>query len=237
MFTIKLRLVLLGSIAWLAAAPVAHAQWAVVDVGAIAQLVQQVETMREQLGTAREQLTQAREQYDAMTGSRGMESLLRNVERNYLPGNWADLAAALQGMQGAYGALGAEMQSALQANAVLSASQLAALSPAERADLEATRRSIAMLQALARQALATTSQRFGAIEQLIDAIPAATDQKAALDLQARIGAEATMLANEQAKLQVLHQAAQAESDAQQQRLLERAITDLGSMRRLPALGL
>ncbi len=34
----------------------AHAQWAVVDVGAIAQLIQQVTTMEQQLSTAKDQL-------------------------------------------------------------------------------------------------------------------------------------------------------------------------------------
>lgn len=237
MFRFNVGSFILGSIACIALAPSAHAQWAVVDVGAIAQLVEQLQTMREQLTTARDQLSQARAQYEATTGTRGMESLLRNVERNYLPGSWADLAATLQGTQSAYGALAAELQSVVQENAVLSAEQVAALSPAERADLEETRRTTALVQALARQALTTTSQRFAAIEQLIDAIPTATDQKAVLELQARIGAEATMLANEQAKLQVLHQAAQAETDAQRQRLLERSISDIGSLRRLRPLGL
>ena len=45
---------------------------------------------------------------------------------------------------------------------------------------------------------------------LIDAIPAATDQKGILDLQARIGAEQGMLQNEQTKLLVLSQALRAE---------------------------
>ena len=46
-----------------------------------------------------------------------------------------------------------------------------------------------------------------------------------------------MLANEQTKLQVLANAAQAEASAQRQRLLERAIGDVGSLRQLPPLGL
>jgi hypothetical protein len=164
-------------------------------------------------------------------------NLLRNVERNYLPANWNELVASIQGAQGAYGALTAEMQRALEANAVLSPEQLAALSAAERADLEATRRTLAVVQALARRSLATTSERFAALEQLIDAIGRANDQKAILELQARIGAEATMLANEQTKLQVLERTVKAEMAANEQRLLERAIADVGSLRRLRPLGL
>jgi len=215
--------------------PAAHAQWAVVDVGAIAQLVQQLQTMQRQLDTARDQLAAQRAHNNAITGTRGMQLLLRGVDRNYLPQNWAALVAAAQGAQGAYSALATEIDAATRANSVLSAAQLAALSPRERADVEATRRTTATMQGLARQALQSTSNRFASIEQLIDAIANANDQKAALDLQARIGAEAAMLANEQSKLEVLRQVAHAESEAQRQRLLERAITDIGSLRRLPPL--
>jgi type IV secretion system protein VirB5 len=219
----------------LLSASVAHAQWAVVDVGAIAQLVQQLQTLQQQLDTARNQLSQQRAHYAAITGARGMQSLLRGANRNYLPQDWAALVAAAQGAQGAYGALAREIDAATRANAVLSAAQIAALSPAERADIESTRRTTALMQGLARQALQATSNRFASIEQLIDAIANANDEKAVLDLQARIGAEAVMLTNEQSKLDVLRQAAHAESEAQRQRLLERAINDIGSLRRLPPL--
>lgn len=228
------RFIVVGMLS-LTSIPAAHAQWAVVDVGAIAQLVQQLQTMQRQLDTARDQLAAQRTHNNAITGSRGMQLLLRGVDRNYLPQNWAALVAAAQGAQGAYSALTTEIDAATRANAVLSAAQLAALSPRERADVEATRRTTATMQGLARQALQSTSSRFASIEQLIDAIANANDQKAALDLQARIGAEAAMLANEQSKLEVLRQAAHAESEAQRQRLLERAITDIGSLRQLPPL--
>ena len=228
------RLIAMGALS-LASISVAHAQWAVVDVGAIAQLVEQLLTMQQQLDTARNQLEEQRAHYRSITGSRGMQLLLRGVNRNYLPQDWAALVAAAQGAQGAYSALAAEIDAATRANAVLSAAQLAALSPAERADIEATRRTTAMMQGLARQALLATSHRFASIEQLIDAIANANDQKAVLDLQARIGAETAMLANEQSKLEVLRQTAHAESEARRQRLLERAITDIGSLRQLPPL--
>ena len=60
---LKSRFAWLWSLVLLACAPCAHAQWAVVDVGAITQLIQQVATMQEQLSTARDQLSQARDQF------------------------------------------------------------------------------------------------------------------------------------------------------------------------------
>lgn len=228
---------ILGALAWLTTAPAAHAQFAVIDVGAIGQLIQQIEVMREQLTAAHHQVTQAQEEYASITGARNMDRLLSNVERNYLPENWDDLAASVRGLLDAYGALSAEVRRAVEGNAVLTPAQLARLSAAELSDLEHARRVAAMPQALARRALITTSERFRSLQDLIEAIARAGDQKAILDLQARIGAEATMLANEQTKLQVLANAAQAEASAQRQRLLERAIGDVGSLRQLRPLGL
>jgi hypothetical protein len=218
-------------------APAAHAQWAVIDVGAIAQLVQQIATMRDQLSTARNQLRQAENAYRSMTGGRGMHQLLSNQQRNYLPQDWAQLEAAMRQSIGNYGAFHSQISSLMNANAVLTPTQLASLSPRERDQVEAGRRSAAMLQATMRQALSTTSGRFAAIQQLIGAISSASDQKAILDLQARIAAEETMLQNEQTKLQVFYQATQAEELARMQRNREQAIVDVGSLRRLPAMGL
>jgi type IV secretion system protein VirB5 len=237
MSLLKARFLAVWSLLLLACAPCAHAQWAVIDVGAIAQLIQQVVTMEQQLSTAKDQLTQAHDQFNSMTGGRGMESLLSGVNRNYLPPNWSQLEGALRGAAGAYGALNASLGALIEANSVLTAAEVARLSPSEREHLEAARRSAALLQATSRDALATTSQRFASLQSLISAISGARDQKGILDLQARIAAEQGMLQNEQTKLDTLYQVAQAEQWARAQRLREQAIADVGSFRDLPPLGL
>lgn len=237
MLLFKVRWLVVCMVMALGITPVAHAQFAVVDVGAIAQLIQQVNTMRQQLETTREQLDEARQTLDSMRGGRGMERLLAGTARNYLPSDWQELAAVLDQAGATYGALAAELQRVIDANAILTARQVAALSQVERAHLEAGRRSAAMLQALTRQALSETSRRFASIQQLIDAIPGARDQKAILDLQARIQAEQGMLQNEATKLGVLYQGAQAEEWARQQRIREQAIASIGSLRDLPPMRL
>ena len=93
------------------------------------------------------------------------------------------------------------------------------------------------MQATSQQALQSSSQRFASLQQLINAIPSATDQKGALDLQARIAAEQAMLQNEQTKVQTLNQALQADERARQQRAQELSISNLGSLRTLPPIGL
>jgi type IV secretion system protein VirB5 len=237
MLSLRKNAGLLSLVALLGVAPAAHAQWAVVDVGAIAQLVKQVATLEQQLRTAQDQLQQAQQQYQSMTGGRGMEQLLSGTVRNYLPADWQTLAATVQGVPGSYGALRARLTATLQGNAVLTPAQTALLSDQERAQLDSARGSAALLQVTTQQALANTSTRFAALQQLTNAIPAATDQKAVLDLQARIGVEQAMLQNENTKLMVLYQAAQAEELARDQRARELAIANIGSLRRLGPIGL
>jgi len=207
--------------------PQANAQFAVIDVGAIAQLVQQVRQMQQALQTAQNQLNQAEQEYQSITGPRGMQNLLSNVNRNYLPPTWAQLPTALA----------SPIQSQVNTNAVLTASQVAALSPAERQQLNAARNNAALLQVATQQAYATTSGRFASVQTLINAIPSANDQKGILDLQARIQAEQGMLQTDSTKLNLLYQAAQAQELARRQSAIEQVVAGVGNLRTLPALRL
>ena len=204
-----------------------RAQIPVTDIGAIVQLVQQISYWQQQIQGMASQLNQLQSTYTSMTGTRGMQSLLSNVNRNYLPSSWAQLPTALA----------PPIQATVRMNAVLTPAQVAALSPAEQQQLNAARGNAALLQVAAQEAYATTSSRFASVQQLIDGIGSATDQKGILDLQARIQAEQGMLLNESNKLVVLYQAAQAQEWARQQRTREQAVADIGSLRTLSALRL
>jgi type IV secretion system protein VirB5 len=239
-----LRYVAAVGVAALIQVPPAGAQFAVIDVAAIVQEVQQVQrlaqlvqTAQHQLATAQDQLTQARAELQAMTGGRGMERLLAGVARNYLPRNWDDLSAVLAGGSGAYGALSNEVDTQVRANSVLPVAAVNALSVAERTLLTDDRRRAAMAQALSREALSAASDRFTSIQQLIGTIGTASDPKAILDLQARIQAEQGMVANETLKVRLLEQTLAAEESARRQRVREWAVQDVGSLRTLAPLGL
>ena len=236
---LKRALPMLACLIGLAIAPPSRAQWAVVDVGAITQLIQEVNYWKQQIQAMSSQLNQLQSTYNAMTGNRGMQNLLPITPqtRNYLPTNWQGLIATLNGLSGSYGALSAQLNSTLSANAILTPAQLSRLSSQEQAQLQSSRNSAALMQATSQQALQASSQRFVTLQQLINAIPTATDQKGALDLQARIAAEQTMLQNEQTKIQTLNQALQADERARQQRAQELSISNLGSLRTLPPIGL
>lgn len=207
--------------------PRAHAQFAVIDVGAIAQLVGQAQTLEQQLVTAQNQLAQATAEYASITGGRGMESLLAGAPRNYLPMNWSDLQAVLNGGGGRYGMLSAGVAGSMQLNAVLSPQQLAALPADASLQAQSARSLTALAQNVAREALQTTSGRFDSLQQLIGTLPRATDQKAVLDLQARIAAENAMLQNEQTKLQTLDRVLRAQAQAEQEQIWERTIAGHG----------
>ena len=194
----------------------AHAQFAVIDVAAVNQLVQQMSAWQQQLMSMRLQLLQMEQTRIALTGWRGMEKLLplTPADRNYLPFDAAGLLATVAGT-GPYSALSGRINQYVSGNAVLTAQDLAQLPPNDVARLSALRQTIAMRQALMSEAYAHSSERFTALGVLIDKIAAAPDAKAVADLQARIAAEQTMLQNENAKIATLDHDADAERDARE----------------------
>lgn len=205
----------------------ASAQWAVVDVGAIAQLVQEVQQMQQALQVAQSTLGQAQQAYQSMTGLRGMQNLLSGINRNYLPSSWSQLPTALA----------SPLQAQIGSNAVLTTAQVSALSPAEQQILNAARTNAALLQVATQQAYSTTSSRFSSVQQLINAIATATDQKGILELQARIQAEQGMLQTDHTKLDLLYQAAQAQELATRQTAREQVVAGVGNLRTLAPLQL
>lgn len=218
-------LVLLTLVSMLCLSPRAQAQFAVIDLASLAQLIQEVQQMSQALQTAQNQLNQAQQEYTSITGLRGMQNLLSGINRNYLPATWPQLPTALA----------SPLRSQIGTNAVLTPAQVAAMSPAEQQVLNSSRTNTALLQVATQDAYATTSSRFAAVQQLINAIPSATDQKGILELQARIQAEQGMLQNDSTKLNVLYQAAQAQEWANRQAAREQVVASVGNLRTLPTL--
>ena len=205
----------------------AQAQFAVIDVASVTQLISQLNTLEQQLATAKEDLSQAKSAYQSTVGGRGMEQLLSGTVRNYLPADWNSLQGAFQSGGGAYSVLSSDLAATLKANAVLPQQVFSGVSSAAQQQLQSQRETVALLQAISHEELATTSNRFASLQQLINALGSASDQKSVLDLQARIGAEGVMLQNEQAKLQVLYQSAVAQQWANEQQAREQAVVSHG----------
>lgn len=216
----------------------------VIDFTAIANLIQQIMYWQQQISAMQkqyEQLQQSKNQltqtYAAMTGTRGMEQLLQTPDaaRNYLPSSYGDLMGTINGSSASYTGLSSLVQSIIKANSVLSTTQLDALSPELRQVVEQGRQSAAMLNGMTQSAYQNTSQRFSALQQLIDRIASAQDPKAIQDLQARIQAEQNMLTNEQTKLQSLYQVVQSEELMRKQRIREQSASGIGSTRLLSSV--
>jgi len=200
----------------------------VIDVASLIQLIQQLQYWVQQIQLMKNQVSQLQQSYTAITGPRGMQNLLAGNQRNYLPADWNQMLAVLDNTAPAYSGLSAQAQTVMNANAVLSSRDVRALSPSQQQILAQGRKAAALLQVMSRAAYQNTSQRFAALQQLINAIGAAQDAKAIQDLQGRIAAEQAMLQNEQTKLQVLYQSAQADHLAQQQRVREQSFSGVGS---------
>ena len=212
----------------IAVAPIARAQWAVIDVAAVARLSAELQTLDQSLTTQQQEFGAAEAELRGMSGTRGMQDLLGGIRRNYLPENWAQLRAAADGSPGSYPNLSAAVRDAMLAHAYLSSGQLQTLSPSARQQLVANRRTAALLEALSASALSDASARFSGLQQLIATIGTARDQKSILDLTARIGAEQTMLENEQTKLRVLFAAAEAQRWIDHERERDAAIAAQGN---------
>jgi len=215
----------------------AQAQFAVIDIASVTQLVNEVRQLEQQVATARSQLLQAQSEYAAITGNRGMQNLLSGTLRNYLPTDWTQLSQVMSGSSASFPALASSVSSLVSSNAILTASQVASLSPSQQALLAAARQNPALLAAMSQTALANSSGRFAELQSLISAIGTASDQKASLDLTARVTAEQAMLQNEATKIEILYQVAQSQEWARVQRVREQALADQGSMRTLSPMGL
>lgn len=237
----RLLLALLFAATAFMASPGAKAGIPVIDVTAVANLMQQIMYWQQQISSMQKQYDQLKASRDqlaqthgAMTGTRGMEQLLPIPElaRNYLPPSYGELMSTLNGSTTGYAGLANHVQSIMRANSVLSGTQMNALSPELRQIVEQGRQSAALLNGMTQSAYQNTSQRFSTLQQLINRIATAQDPKAIQDLQARIQAEQSMLTNEQTKLQSLYQVAQSQELMRKQRVREQSASDIGSTRSL-----
>jgi type IV secretion system protein VirB5 len=91
----------------------------VIDVTAVANLMQQVMYWQQQISAMQKQYDQLRQSkdqlamtYGAMTGNRGMEQLLptSDLARNYLPPSYGELMNTLNGSSASYNGLANHMQ-------------------------------------------------------------------------------------------------------------------------------
>lgn len=195
-----------------------NGQTAANQTATMAQWAQQIVEMKNQYDQLTQQYTQMQEDYAAVTGSRGLGTILNNPElRDYLPNDW----------QGVYDSVKSQGYSGLSGTAatVYSESRIydscAHISMADQRTLcEASAVKAAQDKGFALDAYDTAKGRLTQIDQLMSQINATDDPKSIAELQGRIQAEQAMIQNEQTKLQLYDMVAQAEDRIQQQQQLE-----------------
>jgi len=202
----------------------AGAAYPVIDVASIAQLVQQLNQMRDQL-------EQAREQYKSLTGIRGFGDLFNNpLLREYLPEEWTNLYDAVQ--SGDIAGISGRVDELIAAAQEGSLEEIAADVETRRARLGAVNRAVG--EAGFEAAIERTEQ----IQSLIEEISNTEDPKGIAELQARIAGEQAAVANEMAKLQLVAMLQQAEErmiDARAEETFKRYMTGSNAVPAPPSI--
>lgn len=182
-----------------------YAQMPVIDNAALAKWVVQIMHMKEQL-------SQLIETNRSLSGARGLENLANNPEsRRYLPSDYAEIMAKGYGNS-------KEIRKQYELAGVKDTKLIPGSDSAKT--FEQNAQSAATGKATFEEAYRQASNRIGQIEVLLNHLKQTKDPKDALDLNARIAAEQALLTNEQTKLQMLANIAQAEDRLQAQRAKE-----------------
>lgn len=188
----------------------ANAGIPVIDVANLAQAIEQVlawaqqyQQMVDQIQEARNQVTQLQTTYDSMTGSRGLGTILNSAvdqaARRYLPAGGSDIEQLASGIVAGYGSLQATVADFKSSVSSLPIGIFTAGSNAANAWV-AKVNSLATQKALGESAYSSAAQRTTDLENMIATISVASDPKAIAEMQARIGAQQALVANENAKL-------------------------------------
>lgn len=164
--------------------------------------VKQAGDMGRQIQEAQRQLTQAKATFDSMNGSRGISGLLRNPSLySYLPSNAANaLRANTSGVSGT---------DAILANMKMLGIEQTSLDPksATATNFASRQTSNANYQLLNDQAYQAANDRIKQLDAMVKSIDGAKDPMAINALAVRVHAEQGLIANEQARLNVLANAA------------------------------
>jgi Type IV secretion system proteins len=208
----------------------------VFDEQALVTNLQQLASWAQQLQQMKAQLTQQSGTLQSMTGNRGMADVLpiANSMRNYLPQGASDMASVLNNTNNSYSGMSSQIQALVKNNSILSNASLTNMnmSPQQSKLLTDRRTNAAAIQSIASQGMANASARFSYLQSLMSQINTTTDPKAIAELNARIGAEQTMMTNEQTKLQQTISLMKGQDAIIQQQQNELAIQQTGSVRNL-----
>lgn len=215
-----------------AAAPLAsHAQGIpVFDRANLAQSIEQVLHAVTQIGNQLQQITELQHQLGSMNGYRGLGTVASDPALNdYVPPDTPALLGAVQSR--GYAGLTGTAKALRDAGLVYNCEDLAGDARIRcQADLARPYQHKGLLQ----DAMGAANGRIAQIRTLMSQVDATTDQKGALEIQSRIGAENAQLAHELTRIQMLQAMADSEERIQRSRDRERQYEALGRTGRVSA---
>lgn len=204
-----------------ACATAAHAQMMVYDPSVVAKLIEEAQTGISQLQQLQQQVSQGERLFTSLSQLSNVNAIARELSapglRAVLPDADSFIAAA-RGDLSTLGQIGQQALAIRQANRLYTPN----LSDLFGTELEAAGARAARDLATGQTVGNAGAARLQGLQQLQAALDTAANPRAVLDLQARIGAEQAMIANDQMRLQGLAMSQDAEARIQQQRLAERA---------------
>ena len=200
----------------------------VIDAANLVQTMQQVVNDITEIDNQVQQITQLQSQLASINGLRSLGNVFNNpLLKNYVP---AEAFTVLNSVDtSGYSALTGTAKALRNASMVYNCSDL---SGAARTTCQATLAQPYQQKGLLQDAMKSAAGRLSQISALMGQIDATTDQKAVLEIQARIGAENALLAHETTQIQMLQGMADSEERIARSRDRERQYQMLGRTGRI-----
>ena len=199
-------------------APASHAQGIpVIDIANLVQTIMQVLNDVTKIANQVEQIEALQSQLASINGMRNLGNVFDSATlKNYVPANAYNLVNAID--TGGYGGLTSTSKSLRDAQMVYNCLDRAG---AARTECQAILAQPYQQKGLLQDAMKAASGRLDQIKSLMTQINGTSDQKAVLEIQARIGAENAMLQHEMSQVQMLTGMADSEERIARSRDRER----------------
>ena len=195
----------------------------VIDVANLVQTILQVLNDVTKISNQVQQITELQNQLNSINGMRNLGNILDNPAlKNYVPAEAYTYLNAVN--TSGYSGLNATAKSLRDAGMVYNCMDLAG---AARTDCQAALAQPYQQKGLLQDAMKSAAGRLTQINSLMDQINGTSDQKAVLEIQARIGAENALLAHEVSQVQMLQGMADSEERIARSRERERQYQMLG----------
>ena len=200
----------------------------VIDIANLIQAIQQVMNDITKIQNQVQQISALQNQLSSMTGVRNLGSVFDSPAlHNYVP---AQAYTAINAVHtNGYGGLTPTAKTLRDFGMVYNCMDLAG---AERTSCQAVLAQPYQQKGLLQDAMQSAAGRLSQIEVLMDQVNATSDQKAVLEIQARIGAENAMLGHELSQIQMLQGMADSEERIARSRERERQYQMLGRTGRI-----